>query len=311
MFHRAAATRILIVAGVVGLLAAACTGGDAAVPIEDRDRPDEHELIEGPTTANGYKAILGTDDLSPGRHRVGFVLVSPLGVVKEPVVSVALFSGEAGDERSVGGSFDATYQPWPIGSRGLHTAFVDFDAAGPHRLEITVPLSGGGSVTVELAFEVGETTSAPGVGDAAIRSVTKTVDDVGDPTELTTGSLYDPDLYQVTLADAVADDRPVVVVFASPAFCINAVCGPQVEVLSELREAYGDRANFVHVDLYENPRGIQGDLSQSVISSAVWEWGLPSNEWTFVIDGEGRVTARFEAFATFAEIEKELAKLFS
>ena len=48
----------------------------------------------------------------------------------------------------------------------------------------------------------------------------------------------------------------MVVVFASPAFCVNAVCGPQVEVLSELQEVYGDRASFVHVDLYENPEEI-------------------------------------------------------
>ena len=67
----------------------------------------------------------------------------------------------------------------------------------------------------------------------------------------------------------------------------------------------------MHVDLYENPDEIQGDLSRANIASAVREWNLPSNEWTFVIDGAGVITARFEAFATFAEIEQELVKLFS
>jgi len=281
-------------------------GGETA----GRTRPDQHELVEGPIAANGYQAILGTDDLAPGRHRLGFVLISPLGVVKEPVVSVVLYSGEPGTEREVGPPFDATYQPWPIGSRGLYTAFVDFDTSGPHRLEITVPVTeDGGTEIAELAFEVGKATSAPGVGDEAIRSVTKTVDDVEGPAELTTGSLYTPDLYLVTLADAISDNNPVVVVFASPAFCINAVCGPQVQVLSELQATYGRRATFVHGDIYENPHAIQGDLSQSVISPAVWEWSLPSNEWTFVIDGDGKVSARFEAFATFSEIEQELSKI--
>ena len=312
---------VLWIAGTLVVLAAGCSGSGGAAPsvsagdtrsgsVSDRPRPDEFPLVEGPATSNGFQAILGTDDLSPGRHRLGFVLISSLGVVKEPVISVTLYSGEPDNEREIGRPFNATYQPWPLGSRGLYTAFVEFDTSGPHRLEISVPVRENGiTEIVELAFEVKEVTSAPNVGDEAIRSVTKTVDDVEKTTELTTGSLYDPDLYKVNLADAVSDDRPVVLVFASPAFCINAVCGPQVEVLSELHAAYGDKAIFVHVDLYENPHLIQGDLSQSVISSAVWEWNLPSNEWTFVIDGDGKVAARFEAFATFSEIEEELAKL--
>jgi hypothetical protein len=172
-------------------------------------------------------------------------------------------------------------------------------------------VDGGGTELVELAFDVAKATSAPQVGAKAVRSVTKTLADVDGPTELTTGSFYDEDLYRVTLADAVAADGPVVVVFASPAFCINAVCGPQVDVLSELQEAYAGRASFVHVDLYENPELIQGDLSNATIAAAVREWNLPSNEWTFVIDADGVITARFEAFATFSEIEQELAKLLS
>ena len=289
----------------VGLLVS-CGGGPSA----DRPRPDDHQLIEGPTTQGGFQAILGTDDLSPGRHRLGFVLVSSRGVVSEPVVRVTLYAGGPGAEREVGGPLDAAYQPWPVGSRGLYTTFVEFQAPGTHRLSIEAPAEDGGVEIVELTFDVAEDTSAPAVGEKAVRSVTKTAADAASPTELTTGSLYNPDLYRVTLADAIDDDRPVVVVFASPAFCINAVCGPQVEVLSELQKAYGERASFVHVDLYDNPHEIQANLDQAVISQAVWDWNLPSNEWTFVIDGEGRVSSRFEAFATFSEIERELTKLF-
>jgi hypothetical protein len=188
---------------------------------------------------------------------------------------------------------------------------MEFAVAGPYHLEIAVPVDGGGIEMVELAFDVAKATSAPEVGAKAVRSVTKTLADVGGPTELTTGSFYDEDLYRVTLADAIDAGGPVVVVFASPAFCINVVCGPQVDVLSELQEAYAGRASFVHVDLYENPELIQGDLSQANIATPVREWNLPSNEWTFVIDSDGVITARFEAFATFTEIEQELDKLLS
>ena len=95
-------------------------------------------------------------------------------------------------------------------------------------------------------------------------------------------------------------------VFASPAFCTNAVCGPQLDVLQELKNAHADRANFVHVDFYDNPHEIQGDLDRARISPAVRDWKLPSIEWTFVIDSAGIVTARFEGFATYDEVEVEL-----
>ena len=99
-------------------------------------------------------------------------------------------------------------------------------------------------------------------------------------------------------------------VFASPAFCVNAVCGPQVETLSLLADKFATKADFIHVDLYENPEKVQGDLSTAVISKAVKEWRLPSNEWTFIIDVNGTITARFQGFATFNELELELIKLF-
>ncbi len=303
---RAAAGAALLAAAAA--VAVSC-GGGAGAPAAERPRPDEHQLTEGPTSEGGFQAILGTDDLGPGRHRLGFVLISPRGVVSEPFVRVTLHAGGPGAEREVAGPFEATYQPWPVGSRGLYTAFVELAEPGPHSLSIRVPVEGGGVETVELPFTVGADTSAPAVGERAVRSETKTAGDVSSPAELTTGSLYDPDLYRLSLADAIGDGRPVVVVFASPAFCINAVCGPQVEVLSELQEAYGDSVHFVHVDLYDNPHEIQGDLGRAEISQAVWDWGLPSNEWTFVIGPDGRIAARFEAFATYAEIERELARV--
>ena len=93
---------------------------------------------------------------------------------------------------------------------------------------------------------------------------------------------------------------------ASPAFCTNAVCGPQVQVLQELKDEYKGLANFIHVDIYDNPQEIQGDLDRARISPTVVEWALPSTEWTFVIDKQGIVSARFEAFATFEELEEAL-----
>ena len=154
-----------------------------------------------------------------------------------------------------------------------------------------------------------EASKAPAIGDAAIKSVNRTERDVESLAELTTGFMKDPDLYQLTIADAVESGKPTVIVMASPAFCTNAVCGPQVEVLRELKDEFPDSANFIHVDLYDNPDEIQGDLGRAVISPVVREWNLPSTEWSFVIDRDGRVASRFEGFCTLEELREALTSV--
>jgi hypothetical protein len=77
-------------------------------------------------------------------------------------------------------------------------------------------------------------------------------------------------------------------------------------VVGELAAEYGDRARFVHIDIYENPDEIRGDLSRAVRTPILEEWGITTDEWTFVIDREGRVAARFESFASKSELARAL-----
>ena len=58
--------------------------------------------------------------------------------------------------------------------------------------------------------------------------------------------------------------------------------------------------------MYDNPHEIEGDLSRAVISPMLTEWGLPSEPWTFVMDGGGIVRAKFESFTTREELEAAL-----
>ena len=327
---------IMMVAGLAALAAAACsTGGDgetaeptvvptsppaaaaAQAPTADPEpapeptvRPDMEKLNYGPRSAEGLQAILGTGDLGVGTNRFGFVMTSQTGFVTEPTTKLTTrFVPDRGDESDVVQRATAYFQPWPYGNRGMYAGELEFDRAGTWRVEIEVVAQDGFPAVADLIVEVGESTAAPNVGEPAIRSVTRTLEDVGSLAELSTGSQQDEDLYRTTLAAAIDSGMPTVVVFASPAFCTNAVCGPQVEVLKELKELYKDDANFVHVDFYDNPHEIQGDLDRARISPAVTEWSLPSIEWTFVIDGNGTVTARFEGFATLSEVEAALKPL--
>ena len=269
-------------------------------------RPDRVPLIKGPRSKDGLQAILGTADLGVGRSRIGFVLTSPRGFVAEPDVQITSRLASSNEVRQ---TVEARFQPWPYGTRGLYAAFLDFDVPGEWTIDIAVNGDDGPVGNAELTFPVHDSPLTPRVGDMAVTSVTRTVVDVESLAELTTGSLQDPDLYQTSLAEAVSSGVPTVVVFASPAFCTNEVCGPQVDVLQALKNEYKGKANFVHVDFYDNPDEIQGDLDKARISPAVLEWKLPSIEWTFVVDGQGTVISRFEGFATYDEVEEALRRV--
>lgn len=271
-------------------------------------RPDRTPLIKGPESPDGLQVILGTADLGVGLNRFGYLLVAPDGVVSLPTTSVfARFVGEAAGDAPPQAA-TAEYHAWPYGQRGLYTTDLTFDRPGPWAVDIVVEGPDGSRRTAELFFEVLDAPSALAVGAPAFRSESKTLDDVESIAQLSTGSLQDPDLYRLTIADAVTNGRPTVIVFASPAFCTNEVCGPQVDVLKALKDRYRGLANFVHVDFYDNPGEFQDNPDLARVSPTVFEWGLPSLEWSFVIDRDGVVVARFEAFATFDEIEAALVQ---
>ena len=275
---------------------------------EPSPRPDLVELVEGPLSADGLQVILGTPDVAVGTHRMAFVLNSRESPVTAPFATVSLRRADAGGETGEPETALAVFRPWPYGTRGSYTTSLTFDAAGTWQIDVTV--SGeAGNRSAHVSFEVAGETEAPDVGAAAIPSENKTLSDVDDISELTTGSIHDPDLYHLTIAEALTTGMPTVVVMASPAFCINAVCGPQVEVLAQLKDMYEGRVNFIHVDLYDNPQEIQGDLDRARISPTVLEWRLTGVEWSFIIDSEGNIAARFESFATFQELDEALRRL--
>lgn len=249
-----------------------------------------------------YTIALGTPDLSPGLHRISLVIEGPAGLIETPAMRITVLPDDAPGEME---EVVARFSRFPDGVRGFHVTYVEFATVGRWNLILHIP-SEDGFEDIGIAIDIPEDTAAPSVGDAAPASDSRTITDVANIEDLSTGDEPDPGLYLVSLADAVEAGKPLVVVFASPGFCTNAFCGPQAEVLSELRSIYGDAANYVHVDLYENPAEVK--LGADPIETPILEeWGLHTGEWTFVVNADGVVAARFEAFAPLDEVETALA----
>lgn len=253
---------------------------------------------------DGYTIALGTPDLSPGLHRVSVVIEGPDGLVEFPAIGLTAMSQ---DDPAMVQDIVARFSRFPDGVRGFHVAEVNFDRSGRWALVMSVPHSDGFQ-TVAIGVHVSKETSAPSIGDAAPPSKNRTLNDGIAIGNLSTGDEPDPGLYLITVEDAIAAGQPFVVVFASPGFCTNAFCGPQAEVLSELRELYPTGVNYIHIDLYENPEAVRlGEIPLE--TPLLEEWGLHTGEWTFVVNAEGRVHARFEAFAPLEEVEAALVEL--
>ena len=270
----------------------------------------------GPKASNAgeLKPILATTVLNVGIQRVAFLLTSPNALIKVPEVTVSsVFLGEgqgAVETRQAG------FHLWPYGVRGSYVTEFNFDRPGRWRLDIKVdhPDAQG---TTQVEVDVTESGGVPQIGSIPPLSNNKTLPVVGELPKLTTDYSPDPDLYQLTIADAVATSQPTVIVFASPAFCTSPTCGPQTDTLSQLKEAHVGEANFIHVEIYDNPDEIQGDLSRGTLSQPVQDWGISAipgwfNEsWTFVLDPDGRVTQRFEGYATLDELEEALQEVLA
>lgn len=268
---------------------------------------DMHE-----TSSDNYEAMLATKLLRVGDQRVAFLLANSRGIMALPVVSVTSYFKDV--DTLIDKPHETTtagLQRWPYGARGSYTANLSFDREGYWLLDIKISEEDRVG-EVQLFVEVSDGYGVLDVGQTAPRSLNKVMDNVDMPNELTTSSHPVPELYDMTIADAVINGKPTVIVFASPMFCTSATCGPQVETVAQLSASYQGSANFIHIEVYENPHEILGDLNQAEVSPVVVEWGLTTfpgwtNEsWVFLVGDDGLVKARFEGYTAFDELRSAL-----
>lgn len=225
-------------------------------------------------------------DLSDPEAEVELELTSPSGVTTSHLVEFIWMVEDA---------------------RGLYVANVEFDEAGTWN---AVLLPEGHAPTLDSPFTVDEDSVVPDLGEPAIPSHTVTAADSMevDLSDITTDPDPDPTFYEHSLAELLDNGRPTVLVFATPAFCQTATCGPILEQVKVLQDELGsEKINWIHVEVYSNlddPAGLEVVL-------AVVEWGLPSEPWVFVMDETGTIVARFEGVVGDTELRSAIDKVRS
>ncbi len=247
--------------------------------------------------------IPGTENHEPGEVRVSFLVVDADGaVVTLPTAhvwvansldSAPFLETEAKLERigvPGGDEADATH---------IYVSSFRLPRAGKYWL-LAEPEGGAKKVQALGNVVVVKEDGPPDVGDPAIASQTPTLaSSDGDTAALTTRTPPDEDLLRYSVAESLEARVPFVVTFATPKYCSSRTCGPVVDVVEEVSKRFeGKDVRFIHVEVYEDNDPANG------FNRWMQEWKLPTEPWTFVVDADGTIAARFEGTVSVNELEQ-------
>ena len=258
-----------------GTPAAAPTPSASGLPTFDpvgRVAPDAQEVLS---------LISGSFEQLVGANPFAFGLVGP---DNQPVTGADPQLWVVPTDGEPTGPYATRFYEVPGQPLGIYVADVDLQAAGTTSFVAVTPDGRAGSGAVQVADASGSQLPAPGQDATSV--ATPTTANPGGMTALCTA---DPPcgMHDVSLDEALAAGRPVMLVFATPQYCHTAVCGPSVKVIDGVRTA-GDWGNtaFVHVEIFSD----EGET----VAEPVSEWGLPTEPWLFAIGTDGTIAERFD-----------------
>ena len=188
--------------------------------------------------------------------------------------------------------------------QGIYVGEAAFDAAGKWGAEVTIT-GDGADERLRASFQVEQRATTPAIGDPAPSVDTPTAADVnGRLSKISTDPKPDPDFYKLSVDEAIAAEKPFVVAFATPKFCASQTCGPTLQIVKQVADDF-PKVNFLHVEPYELP----AEATDLEPVGSVTKWGLPTEPWVFVVDGRGRVAAKFEGAISAPELGRALSKV--
>jgi hypothetical protein len=289
----------------VCLLAAGCGGSSSAQ--EEPGALTLKSLVDAP--GEDVAIVPGSADFGPGPVRLSFLVVNGQGrVVTRPTARVWLSRGLDAQPFQ-----QTTARSESIGVKGSEPADVpavfvaNLDVEKPGTYWVLAEPVGGEKIQALGNVVVKKKAEAPSVGDPVPASDTPTlVSTGGDLKQLTTAKKPDRALYTSSVADALRDHAKFVVVFATPAYCTSRTCGPVVDVVSTVRKRHqGSGIRFIHVEIYRDNDPAKG------VNRWVKEWRLPTEPFTYVVDGSGVIRAKFEGAFSPRELERAVKAVTS
>ena len=287
----------LVLVLLAGLLVGAC---DASLAGRGGSATAASSGPSANTSASVIPVIVSSRQV-PGANRFVFSFLDPK--TNEPAGSPerkASVAFVAPGEAKPGPATEATFV-WAIeGERGDYVANVDFPAAGDWKAVFITQAPDAPEEAIAVDFQVSDSSPTVAVGAKAPATDNPTLESAGSIDKISTDASPDPAFYQQTVADALAAHEPFVLVFATPAFCQSAQCGPTLDRIKAVAAAAPDGVTFINVEPYQL-QPTEGRL-QPVLDAngqlqpveAVTEWGILTEPWVFTVDADGIVQGSFE-----------------
>ncbi len=276
-----------VVVSLTAFLLAACQGQATATPSD----------VAGPSE---IQIGVATSDFPIGQPRVPFILFSGAQRVAD-AQSVRLTAFDLSTATPTPGwSGEAVnYSDYEV---PYWTAYPELPHAGYWGLKAEITLADGRTATAQFSLEARSAAALTDIGQRPPASQNRTLKTEPDIHKLTSGVDPVPGLYQMTVAEAMESGRPTVVTIATPAFCTSQLCAPVVSSVEAVYRELGDQANFIHLEVYKS-------FDPLIYSDELQEWELVSEPWTFVLDREGKITARLAGPVSPRELTEALTPL--
>lgn len=169
----------------------------------------------------------------------------------------------------------------------VYTADLDFTSDGEWRIAALIRQGDETVATLLPSASVGQFKGVPRVGQKAPKVHTPTAADVGGDLSKVTTRIPPDTQNRVDYAEALGRE-PILLLFATPQFCQSRVCGPVVDVAEQVKDQYGDKAAFIHMEIYNDNDPSKGVRPQ------VRAFHLPSEPWLFAINRQGVIQAVVE-----------------
>jgi hypothetical protein len=263
--------------------------------------------------------FLVTNNIAKGDARILFLYLDATNTVAsapDRTASVAFYDLDSDPTRpaaKVDGEFVWTIQD----ERGMYVVHPELPEAGTWGAEFTTEAPGSPRETVRMTFDVQESSPTVAVDDRAPATETPTLEGVGgDVSKISTDAQPVLDFYTTSVAEALADHEPFVLVFATPKFCTSAQCGPTLDRLKPFASANPD-VTFINVEPYKLQE-VEGQLQPELdaagnlqATDAANEWGLLTEPWIFAVDRDGIVRGSYELTATDEELETVITEILA
>jgi hypothetical protein len=243
------------------------------------------------------QAGLATSEFTPGRNRLSFGVIDADNSFIYGPSAVYLAPTPSDPAR---GPFVAPADPLvvepPFRSQGaalesdaiaaIYEAQVELARPGRYAV-LVVTKTGGRLVGGAAEITVKRSSAIPEPGERAPDISTPTVASVGGDVESIETRVPPDEMHEVDFKDVVGQ-KPVALLFATPALCQTRVCGPVTDIAAQFQAEYGDRIEFIHQEVYEDNTVDKGLREQ------LRAFNLRTEPWLFTFDSEGRVAARLE-----------------